>query len=66
MEKTLGQQYNNVREKPPVILYAYNNRRAGTQENTVKTKQCSTSSHMVAIVYYYMGYKYCIKPLHGD
>ena len=65
MEITLGQQYNNVGEKPPVILFAYINRHAGTQENTVKTKQCSTPSHMVAIDNYYMGYKYCAKPLHG-
>ena len=67
MEITLGQQYNNVVEKPTVILYAYINRHAGTQENTVKTKQGSTPSHMVAIalMYYYVGYKYCTKPLHG-
>ena len=55
MEITLGQQYNNVGKKPPVILYAYIIRHAGTQENTVKTKQCSTPSHMVALIYYYMG-----------
>ena len=65
METILGQQYNNVREKRPVTLYAYINRHAGTQENTVKTKQCSTPSHMVATIYYYMGYKYSKKPLHG-
>ena len=65
MKKTLGQQYNNVGDKPPVLLYVYINRHAGTQENTVKTTQCSTSSHMVAIMYYYMGYKNCTKPLHG-
>ena len=65
MEITLGQQYNNVGEKPSVILYAYINRHAGTQENTVKTKQSSTPSHMVEIIYYYMAYKYCTKPLHG-
>ena len=65
MEITLGQQYNNVGEKPPVILYAYINRHAGTQENTVKTKQCSTPSHMVGIMYYYMSYKYCTKPQYG-
>ena len=65
MEITLGQQYNNDVEKPPVILYAYINRHAGTQENTVKTKQCSTPSHMVAIMDFYMSYKYCKKPLHG-
>ena len=38
MEITLGQQYNNVGEKPPVILYTYINRHAGTQDYTVKTK----------------------------
>ena len=38
MEITLGQQHNNVGEKPPVILYAYISRHAGTQENTDKTK----------------------------
>ena len=65
MEITLGQHYYNVGVKPPVILYAYINRHAVTQENTVKTKQCSTPSHMVAIMYYYMGYKYCTKPQHG-
>ena len=37
MEITLGQQYSNVWEKPLVILYAYINCHAGTQENTVKT-----------------------------
>ena len=65
MEITMGQQYNNVGEKYPVLLYAYIKRHAGTQENTVKLKQCSTPSHMVAIMYYYMSYKYCKKPLHG-
>ena len=65
MEMTLGQQYNNVVEKPPVILYAYINCHAGTQENTVKIEQCSTPSHMVAIIYYYMGYKYCTKSLYS-
>ena len=29
MEITLGQQYNNVGEKPTVILYTYINRHAG-------------------------------------
>ena len=58
MEITLGQQYD-VGEKPTVILYIYINRHAGTPEN-VKTKQrqCSTPSHMVVIIYYYIGYKY--------
>ena len=65
MEITLGQQYNNVGEKPPVILVAYINRYAGIQENTVNTKQCSTLSHMVAIMDSYKSYKYCTKPLHG-
>ena len=65
MEITFGQQYNNVGEKPPVILYAYINRHAGAQENTVKINQCSTPSHMVAIMYYYMSYKYCTKPQYG-
>ena len=65
MEITLGEQNNNVGEKPPVILYAYINRHAVTLENIVITKQCSTPSHMVAIIYYYMGDKYCTKPLHG-
>ena len=36
MEITLGQQYNNVGEKPPVILVAYINRYAGIQETQVK------------------------------
>ena len=54
MEIILGQQHENVGEKPPNILYAYINRHPGTQENTVKTKHCSTPSHMVAIIYYYM------------
>ena len=36
MEITLGQHHNNVGEKPPVILYAYINRHAGTRENIVK------------------------------
>ena len=54
MEISLGQQYNNVMEKPSVILYAYIIRHAGTQENTVKTNQCSTPSHIVATMYYYM------------
>ena len=62
METTLGQQYK-VGEKPTVILYTYINRHAGTPEKTVKTKQkqCSTSSHMVIIIfyqYYIVGYKY--------
>ena len=65
MEKTLGQQYNNVGEKSPVILYAYINRHAGTQENTVKTEKCSTPSQIVAIMYYYISFKYCTKPQHG-
>ena len=54
MEITLGQQYN-VGEKPTVILYSYINRHAGTPE---KQRQCSTPSHMVVIIYYYIGYKY--------
>ena len=59
MEKTLGQQYN-VGEKPTVILYSYINSHAGTPEKIVKTiqRQCSTLSHMVVIIYYYIGYKY--------
>ena len=59
MEITLGQQYN-VGEKPTVILYTYINHHAGTLEKTVKTKQrqCSAPSHMVEIIYYYIGYKY--------
>ena len=60
MEITLGQQYK-VGEKPTVILYTYINRHAGTPEKTLKTKQrqCSTtSSHMIVIIYYYIGYKY--------
>ena len=59
VEIALGQQYN-VGEKPTVILYTYINRHAGTPEKTVKTKQrrCSTPSHMVVIIYYYIGYKY--------
>ena len=59
MEITLGQQYN-VGEKPTVILYIYMDRHTGTPEKTVKTKQIqsSTPSHMVVIIYYYMGSKY--------
>ena len=65
MEISLGQQYN-VGEKPTVILYTSINRHAGTPEKTVKTKQrqCSTPSHMVVIINYYMGY-INTKPLHG-
>ena len=64
MEITLGQQYN-VGEKPTVILYTYINRHAGTPGKTVKTKQrqCSTPSHMVVIIYYYIGYKYKATPM---
>ena len=37
MEITLGQQqYNNVGEKPTVILYIYINRHAGTPEKHLK------------------------------
>ena len=59
MEITLDQQYN-VGDKSTVILCTYINRHAGTPEKTVKTKQrqCSTPSHMVVIIYYYIGYKY--------
>ena len=60
MEITLGQQYN-VGQKPTVILYIYIiSHHAGRAEKTVKTKQrkCSTPSHMVVIIYHYMGYKY--------
>ena len=60
MEITLAQQYNNVGEKPTVILNTYINRNAGTPEKH-QTKQnrdnVVTSSHMVVIIYYYMGYK---------
>ena len=60
-----GFQQYNVGEKPTVILYTYINRHAGIPEKTVKTKQrqCSIPSHMVVIIYYYVGYKY--KALHG-
>ena len=38
---TLGQQYNNVREKTTVILYTYINRHAGTPDkNKNKQKHC--------------------------
>ena len=59
MEKTLDQQYN-VGEKLTVILYTYINRHGETLEKNVKTKQrqCSTPSHMVVIICYYMDYKY--------
>ena len=59
MEIILGQQYN-VGEKPTVILYTYINCHARTPEKTVKIKpkKCSIPSHMVVIIYYYMGYKY--------
>ena len=56
MEITLGQQYN-VGEKPTVILYTNINRHAGTPVKT-KQRQCSTPSHMVVIIYYYIEYKY--------
>ena len=39
---TLGQQYNNVGEKPTVILYTYINRHAGTP---TKGKPNNTSSN---------------------
>ena len=56
MEITLGQQYN-VGEKPTVILYCTLTLIAmqGHQKN-VKTKQrqCSTPSHMVVIINYYI------------
>ena len=45
MEITSGQQYN-VREKPTVTLH------------TRKAVKCSTPSHMVVIIYYYIGLKY--------
>ena len=32
MVVTLGQQYNNIGEKPTVILYTYINRHAGTPD----------------------------------
>ena len=64
MQITLGQQYNNVGEKPTVILYIYINRHA----KTLKTnqRQCSPPSHMVVThqshisssIHYYKGYKY--------
>ena len=38
MEISLGQHYNNVGEKPPVILYAYINRDAGTHDKYSKNK----------------------------
>ena len=58
MEITLGQHYN-VGEKPTVILYTYINRHAGTPEKQYKqNRKCSTPSHMVVIIYYYIGYKY--------
>ena len=52
---TLGQQYN-IGEKPTVILYTYYiNRHAGTPENQLKQKHCSsTSSNMVVIIYCYI------------
>ena len=58
MEITLGQQYN-VEKKPTVILYITLIAMQGHQK-IVKTKQrqCSTPSHMVIVIYYYIGYKY--------
>ena len=51
MEITLGQQYN-VGEKPLIAMQ-------GHQKNSKnKTETCSTPSHMVVIIYYYIGYKY--------
>ena len=58
MEIALGQQYN-VREKSTSLLYSYINRHAGHQKDSKnKTKQCSTSSNMVVIIYYYVDCKY--------
>ena len=56
MVVTLGQQYN-VGEKPIVILYTYINRHARTPDKKQKQKQCSTSSNMVVIIYFYIGCK---------
>ena len=57
MVVTLGQQYN-LGEKPTVILYTYINRHAGTPDKTKrKQKQCSTTSNMVVIVYFFIGCK---------
>ena len=56
MVVTLGQQYN-VEEKPTVILYTYINRHAGTPDKKQKEKQCSTPSHMVVIIYCFIGCK---------
>ena len=59
METTLGQQYK-VGEKPTVILYTLTLIAMQGHQKTVKTKQrqCSTPSHMVVIIYYYIGHKY--------
>ena len=63
MQITLGQQYN-VGEKPTVILYIYINRHVGTPEKNIKNKrQCSTPSHMVAVIYITKVVN--TKPLHG-
>ena len=58
MEIILDQQYN-VGEKPTVILYIYINHHEDTRK-TLKTnqKQCSTLSHMIVIIYSYIGFKY--------
>ena len=49
----LGQQYNNIGEKPStVIMYTYINRHAGTPEK--QRRQNGTSSNMVVIIYCYI------------
>ena len=55
MVVTLGQQYD-VGEKSTVILYTYINRHAGTPQEQQKQKQCYTSSNMVIIMHFYIGY----------
>ena len=53
MVVTLGQQYNNVGEKPTIILCTYINRHAGTPDKKQKQNNnvCSTSSNRVVLIY---------------
>ena len=45
MVVTLGEQYNNVGEKPTVILYTYINRHAGTPNKKQKQKRNNVVHH---------------------
>ena len=58
MKITLGQQFNNIGEKPPVILYAYINRHAFTASCTVsglwRFSSSSYSAVRVSIIVLYL------------